>query len=50
MARKSEFMQWIDHQVETDADLKQKVEKCLRKMVIEQKLSVLPIRSASEPR
>jgi DNA-binding Xre family transcriptional regulator len=41
MARKSEFMRWIDHQVETDADLKRKVEEYLNEMMIEQKLTAL---------
>ncbi len=41
MARKSDFMRWIDHQVETDADLKRKVEEYLNEMMIEQKLAVL---------
>lgn len=41
MARKSDFMKWIDHQVETDADLKRKVEEYLNEMMIEQKLAAL---------
>jgi len=41
MARKSDCMRWIDHQVETDADLKRKVEEYLNEMMIEQKLAVL---------
>ena len=41
MARKSDFMQWIDHQVDTDADLKRKVEEYLNEMMIEQKLAAL---------
>src|SRR2546428_12399173 len=41
MARKSDFMRWIDHQVETDADLKPTVEESLNEMMIEQKLAVL---------
>ena len=34
-------MQWIDHQVDTDADLKRKVEEYLDEMMIEQKLAGL---------
>ena len=41
MARKSDFMKWIDHQVDTNADLKQKVEEYLNEMMIEQKLAAL---------
>jgi DNA-binding Xre family transcriptional regulator len=41
MARKSDFMKWIDHQVDTDADLKRKVEEYLNEMMIEQKLAAL---------
>jgi len=41
MARKSEFMRWIDHQVDTDADLKRKVEEYINEMMIEQKLAAL---------
>ena len=41
MARKSSFMKWIDHQVDTDADLKLKVEEYLNEMMIEQKLAAL---------
>ena len=41
MARKSDFMTWIDHQVDTDADLKRKVEEYLNEMMIEQKLAAL---------
>jgi DNA-binding Xre family transcriptional regulator len=41
MARKSDFMKWIDHQVDTDADLKGKVEEYLNEMMIEQKLAAL---------
>jgi DNA-binding Xre family transcriptional regulator len=41
MARKSDFMRWIDHQVETDADLKRKVQEYLNEMMIEQKLAAL---------
>ena len=41
MARKSDFMNWIDHQVDTDADLKRKVEGYLNEMMIEQKLAAL---------
>jgi len=41
MARKSEFMRWIDHQVDTDADLKRKVEEYINEMMIEQKLVAL---------
>ena len=41
MARKSDFMKWIDHQVDTDADLKRKVGEYLDEMMIEQKLSAL---------
>jgi hypothetical protein len=35
MARKSDFMKWIDHQVDTDAALKRKVEEYLNEMMIE---------------
>jgi len=41
MARKSDFMRWIDHQVDTDADLKRKVEEHLNDMMIEQRLAAL---------
>ena len=41
MARKSDFMKWIDHQVDTDADLKRKVEEYLNEMMIEQKLAAV---------
>jgi DNA-binding Xre family transcriptional regulator len=41
MARKSDFMKWVDHQVETDADLRRKVEEYLNEMMIEQKLAAL---------
>jgi DNA-binding XRE family transcriptional regulator len=41
MARKSDFMKWIDHQIETDADLKRKVQEYLSEMMIEQKLAAL---------
>ncbi len=41
MARKSDFMKWIDHQVDSDADLKRKVEDYLDEMMIEQKLAAL---------
>ena len=41
MARKSDFMKWIDHQVDTDADLKRKVGGYLNEMMIEQKLAEL---------
>lgn len=38
MARKSHFMKWLDHQVDTEADLRRKVDECLDEMLIEQKL------------
>jgi DNA-binding Xre family transcriptional regulator len=41
MARKSDFTKWIDRQVDSDADLKRKVEEHLNEMVIEQKLAAL---------
>jgi len=41
MARKSDFMKWIDHQVDTDADLKRKVDEYLIETMIEQKLAAL---------
>ena len=41
MARKNAFMKWIDHQVDTDAHLKRKVEEYLNEMMIEQKLAAL---------
>jgi DNA-binding XRE family transcriptional regulator len=41
MARKSAFMEWVDQQVDTDADLKGKVEEYLNEMMIEQKLAAL---------
>ena len=44
MARKSDFMKWIDHQIDSDADLKQKVEEYLNEMMIEQKLAALRTR------
>ena len=50
MARKSDFMKWIERQVDTDADLKQKVEKFLNEMIIEQKLTALRPRAAPKTR
>jgi DNA-binding Xre family transcriptional regulator len=44
MARKGNFMKWIDHQIDTDADLKRKVEEYLNEMMIEQKLAALRAR------
>jgi DNA-binding Xre family transcriptional regulator len=44
MARRSSFMTWIDHQMDTDADLKRKVEEYLNEMMIEQKLAALRTR------
>lgn len=41
MARKSDFMKWVDQQVDSDADLKRKVEEYLNEMMIEQKLAAL---------
>ena len=41
MARKSTFMKWVDHQLDTDAELKRKVEQSLSEMLIEQKLAAL---------
>lgn len=41
MTRKSNFMKWIDHQVETDAGLKRKAAEYLNEMMIEQKLVAL---------
>jgi len=41
MARKSDFMKWLDHHVDTDADLKRKVDEYLNEMMIEQKLAAL---------
>lgn len=41
MARKSDFMKWIDHQVDADAGLKRKVAEYLNEMMIEQKLAAL---------
>jgi DNA-binding Xre family transcriptional regulator len=41
MTRKTDFMKWIDHQVDTDADLKRKVDEYLNEMMIEQQLSAL---------
>ena len=41
LRRKSAFMKWIDHQVDTDADLKRKVEEYRNEMMIEQKLAAL---------
>ena len=41
MARKSDFMKWIDHQVDTDTRLKRKVDEYLNEMMIEQKLAAL---------
>ena len=37
-------MKWIDHQVDTDADLKRKVDEYLNEMMIEQKLAALRTR------
>ena len=37
MTRKTDFMKWIDHQVDADADLKRKVDEYLNEMIIEQK-------------
>ena len=44
MARKSDFIRWIDHQLDSDADLKRKVEEYLNEMMIEQKLATLRAR------
>ena len=44
MARKSDFMKWIDDQVNADANLKRKVEADLGEMMIEQKLATLRAR------
>jgi DNA-binding Xre family transcriptional regulator len=44
MARKSDFMKWIDHQIDGDADLERKVEEYLHEMMIEQKLATLRTR------
>lgn len=41
MPRKSDFMKWVDQQVDTDTDLKRKVEEYLNEMMIEQKLAAL---------
>ena len=43
MARKTDFMKWINHQADTDtdADLKRKVDEYLNEMMIEQKLAAL---------
>jgi hypothetical protein len=41
MARESDFMSWIDHQIDT-ADLKRNVEQYFNEMMIEQKLAALP--------
>jgi DNA-binding XRE family transcriptional regulator len=41
MARKSDFMKWIDHQVDTNAALKRKVEEYINEMMIEQKFAAL---------
>jgi len=41
MARKSDFMKWIDDQVDTDARLKRKVDEYLNEMMIAQKLAAL---------
>ena len=41
MTRKTDFMKWIDHQVDADADLKRKVDEYLNEMMIEQKLAAL---------
>jgi hypothetical protein len=37
MTPKSDFMRWIDHQIDTNTDLKQKIGECLNEMMIEQK-------------
>ena len=49
MARKSDFMKWVDHQVETDADLRRKVEEYLNEMMIEQKLAALRTERGMDP-
>jgi DNA-binding Xre family transcriptional regulator len=41
MARKSAFTKWIDRQIDSDADLKRKVDESLSEMMIEQKLAAL---------
>lgn len=41
MTRKSDFMKWIDHQVDSDAALKRNVEEYLNEMMIEQELASL---------
>lgn len=43
MVRKSDFMKWIDRQLDTDAGLRLKVEEHLDEMMIEQKLPGLRI-------
>ena len=50
MARKSDVMKWIDHQVDTDADLKRKVEGYLKKTTIEQNLAALRSERSIRPR
>ena len=50
MARESDFMKWIQHQIDTDADLKRKVEEDLNQMMIEQKLTAPQARRASARR
>lgn len=41
MARKSDFMKWVDHQLDSDADLQRKVGEYVEEMMIEQKLAAL---------
>lgn len=43
-------MKWIDHQIETNADLKRNVEEYLHEMMIEQKLPVSGRVSGRQPR
>ena len=46
----SDFMTWIQHQIDTDTDLKRKVEEDLNRMMIEQKLTRCGLGAASPER
>src|SRR4030095_121597 len=41
MTRKTDFMKWIDHQVDTDADLKRKGDEDLNEKMIDKQLAAL---------
>ena len=50
MVRETDFMSWINHQVDTDADLKRNVVQYFKEMMIEQKLAELRSERRRTPR